>query len=205
MKHYLAAVVAAVGFVFVMGTAEASIIQPYYDSFSCIQIPAHSYPLGQTFTLSEEEIIYSIGFKVTEEWSGEVPPESPNEPVTVELFDPGMSSLGTSTAQIPLGLNGWFDWDFGGLVAPLDGTYTALLYASNKRWVICWGHRNPYAGGYFTAAGELYPGLDMAFRVITDSEDLTHPDQNVPDGGTTLFLLGGALTGLAALKCRRVA
>jgi hypothetical protein len=64
---------------------------------------------------------------------------------------------------------------------------------------------------YGTGAGNIFPGssgigmIGSEFRVAVNglgNNDVTFGvnTSSVPDGGTTLVLLGGALTGLGALR-----
>lgn len=147
-------------------------------------------PTGQSFTAASDQLIsFDFYFRTFNPGFG-------NNPLTIDILDGdglGGPVLASSTFSLADGFDGLAGATFN-LNVITGNVYTAVVSTSSIYWGLGANTFDVYSGGQLYAGNSLGWG-DVTFRA-------TFADASVPESGTTLLLVGGALSALALFRRR---
>ena len=183
-KFFLGATACALALV-----TRADIIVDQPSTAGSVQVLAFD-PLGQSFTAASNKLI-SFDFDILT-----YNPTFANHALRLDILQgsgTGGLVLDTATFSLASGFNGLAGATFN-LDVIAGGIYTAVLTTDTVFWGVSVNGSDVYAGGNSFYNGHATGG-DLVFRA-------TFADATVPDGSSTILLLGGALTSLAVARRR---
>lgn len=120
---------------------------------------------------------------------------------TITVVNPGMHQIGFSSYAPANGYANVYDATFQGIIATVPLASYAVSSGPVTTWQTFAGATNLNAGNYLVQFVFNTNGVP-AKDVVIDQVYVIEGNPTVPDGGTTLMLLGGALVGLGALRRR---
>jgi hypothetical protein len=185
----------------------ATIQQPYvYGGF---QISAHT-PIGQTFIAIDPSIDIAA-FDVFD-----ANPDAADFTLSYVLYDgAGVagSLLGSATATVVPGQEGWAPASFGGIPVTVGNAYTLVIADTTPRWAVRALFLDPayaslnYAEGVSMISGTLQANLDMTFYIGPDAPpiiELPVPPPPLPEPAALALIGGGLVALLARQRARRI-